>query len=269
MCYASLWDTNSPARKHVNSMVFHEYYAMLKTTIEELPRLSTETVDLYDSRLNFMADSHRIYLRSKRTIRDDWAPSWFRMTAQDVENVIRGFDNQWQQEYEDTTPLPTGSAETDPMEKGKDKMDTQAAGTEEAPLPGVKRKKPAGGPAEVATTKKKKKHKATKPASQATLTDEDYELIATRTSDVLKDTLDAMREQKEKIQSAVEKQQQDLKVITEKTSAVHIPSPKATAKEAATSSISREEGLAKDRLNTVLIPPGSIRLPAMMKDPPA
>ena len=158
-----------------------------------------------------MANSHRIYLRPKRTIREDWAPGWFRMTAQDVENVIRGFDSQWQREYEDTTPLPPGSAETDSSEKGKDQMDSPAAGTAEAPLPGVKRKKSTGGQTEVATTKKKTKHKATKPPSQATLTDEDFELIATRTSDELKDTLDAMRNQQEKIQSAVEKRQQDLK----------------------------------------------------------
>ena len=119
------------------------------------------------------------------------------------------------------------------------------------------------------TTKKKTKHKATKPPSKATLTDEDFELIATRTSDELKDTLDAIRDQQEKIQSAVEKQQQDLKALQEKTAAVRIPPANATARDASTSSIAREDGLGKERLNTVLIPPGSIRFPVTMKDPPA
>ena len=50
-------------------------------------------MDIFDNRLNFMADSHIIYLRPKRTKRDDWAPDWFRMTVQDVENVIKGFDD--------------------------------------------------------------------------------------------------------------------------------------------------------------------------------
>ena len=79
---------------------------MLQNLIQQSPRISTKTVDTYDNRLNFMADSHRIYLRPKRTKRDDWAPDWFRMTMQDIENVIKGFDDQWRQEYEDTTPLP-------------------------------------------------------------------------------------------------------------------------------------------------------------------
>ena len=55
----------------VVTMVFHDYYKLLMKVIQETPRLSTETVDIYDSRLNFMVDSHLIYLRTKRTKRDD------------------------------------------------------------------------------------------------------------------------------------------------------------------------------------------------------
>ena len=71
-------------------------------------------MDIYDNRLNFMADSHRIYLRPKRTKRDDWANGWFRMTAKDVEDVVKDFDDQWWQEYEDTTSLSSDTAQKDP-----------------------------------------------------------------------------------------------------------------------------------------------------------
>ena len=140
--YASLWDNNNQAKKKVNTIVFYEYYKMLKKIIQESPRISRETVDIYDNRLNFLADSHRIYLRPKRTKRDDWAPGWFRMTTQDVEGVTKYFDDQWRQEYEDTTPLPSDTAQTDPLDKGKDQMGTQMQGTSEVPLLGEKRKNP-------------------------------------------------------------------------------------------------------------------------------
>ena len=71
--YANLWERNNQANKKVNMIVFYEYYKLLNKTIQETPQISTEIVDIYDNRLNFMADSHRIYLRPKRSRRDDWA----------------------------------------------------------------------------------------------------------------------------------------------------------------------------------------------------
>ena len=50
---------------------------------------------------------------------------------------------------------------------------------------------------------------------------------------------------------------------------MHTPPVKATTGETSTPQMFRQESLAKDCLNTVLIPPGSIRFPATMKDPPA
>ena len=44
--YASLWETNSPAKKAVNTMVFHDYYKLLMKVIQETPWLSMETVDI-------------------------------------------------------------------------------------------------------------------------------------------------------------------------------------------------------------------------------
>ena len=68
------------------------------------------------------------------------------------------------------------------------------------------------------------------------------------------------------MQSTVEKQLLDLKTFTENTAMLCTPS--VNVGETSTQSLSREESLAMDRLNTVLISPGSIRFPATMKDPP-
>ena len=95
MHYANLWDSNSPAKKKINAIVFYEYYNLLKRTIQETPWISMEVVDIYDNRLDFMIDNHRIFLRPKRCRTDNWANGWFRMTVQNVEDVIKDFGEEW------------------------------------------------------------------------------------------------------------------------------------------------------------------------------
>ena len=97
-------------------------------------------MDTYDDRLDFMVDRHRIYSRPKRAKRVDWANGWFRMTAKDVEDVIKDFGDDWNQALEDTTPLPSGTTQTDASNKGKDKVETQMQDTAQVPLRGEKRK---------------------------------------------------------------------------------------------------------------------------------
>ena len=119
--YTNLWESSNPAKKKINMIVFYEYYKLLKKIIQETPQISTETVDIYDNRIDFMADRHRIYLRPKRSKRDDWANGWFRMTSQDVADVIKDFNDDWKQALEDTTVPPLGTTQTDPSDKGKEK----------------------------------------------------------------------------------------------------------------------------------------------------
>ena len=140
MRYTNLWETNHLEKKKLNVIVFYEYYMLLKKVVLEVPWISKEVVDTYDDRLNFMVDHHRIYLRPKREKRDDWANGWFRMTVKDVEDVIKDFDDDWKQALEDTTPLPSGTAQTDPSDKGKDKVGTQTQDTAQVPLPGEQKK---------------------------------------------------------------------------------------------------------------------------------
>ena len=73
-------------------IVFYEYYKLLKRVIQETPRISTEIVDMNDNRLDFMANNHTIYLRPKGSRMDNWENGSFRMTAQDIEYVIKDFD---------------------------------------------------------------------------------------------------------------------------------------------------------------------------------
>ena len=82
----------------------------------------------------------------------------------------------------------------------------------------------------------------------------------------MKDTFQVMQTSQDKLQGVLDKQFLELKAITEKTSMIQVPLVKATVRQSSTQSISRKEILAKYRINTVLIPPGSIRFPDSMID---
>ena len=91
-------------------IVFYEYYRLLQWVIQETPRISMDVVDMYDNRIEFMADMHTIFLRPKGFRTDNWATGLFRMTAQDVEDVIKDFDEEWKKELEYATAPPAGTA---------------------------------------------------------------------------------------------------------------------------------------------------------------
>ena len=90
-------------------IVLYEYYKLLKRVIQETPWINTETVDMYDNQLDFIADMHTIYLRPKGLRTDNWAIGSFRMITQDVEDVIKEFDEEWKKALEDATTLPPGT----------------------------------------------------------------------------------------------------------------------------------------------------------------
>ena len=62
------------------------------------------------------------------------------MTAQDVKDVIKDFDDEWKKALEDATALPTETTQTDPVDKGKDKEGPQMKDTAEGPPSAQKRK---------------------------------------------------------------------------------------------------------------------------------
>ena len=75
-----------------------------------------------------------------------------------------------------------------------------------------------------------------------------------------------MQTSQDKLQSAIDKHLLELKAITEKIAMIQIPPVKVTTGESSAPSTSREEFVAKARINTMLIPRGSIRFPDLMMD---
>ena len=97
-----------------------------------------------------------------------------------------------------------GTDQTGPPEKGKDKLDTQAHQTTEVSLQGKKKRdapeasattpSTKDGSQDTTTTQGRKKQKTSKPTLKTALTEDDYELIATRTCDTLKDSFDEVKQ---------------------------------------------------------------------------
>ena len=123
-------------------IVFYEYYNLLKRTIQETPWISMEVVDMYDNRLEFMVDSHVIFLRPKRSRTDKSANGSFRMTAQDVEYVIKDFGEEWKKALEDVAAgnSPTNTPPIDQLGKGKYKVGSKRKDPVEVPLEAHKKK---------------------------------------------------------------------------------------------------------------------------------
>ena len=119
---------------------------------------------MYHSQLDFIMDRYTIYLRPKGFRKDDWAIGLFKMTAQDVEDVIKDFDEEWKKAFEDAIALPLGITQTDPSDKGKGKV-------------GFKRKDAVEVPP---VAQKKKKFKFSMPTIETTLTEDEHDLIAVR-----------------------------------------------------------------------------------------
>ena len=90
--YSNLWARNNPEKQKNNAMVFHEYYMLLMDTVAKIPRIESEVVALYHSKLEFKVDRDKTYIRPKGFRKHkEWAPGLYRMNAQQVEDTIRDY----------------------------------------------------------------------------------------------------------------------------------------------------------------------------------
>ena len=147
---------------------------------------------MYHNRLDFIAYRNTIYLRQKGFRKDDWAIGLFRMTAHDVEDVIKGFDEEWKKALEDSIAgnVTIDTAPLGPIDKGKGQVGVKRKDAEEVTPVAQKRKYPVDVPP---LAPKRKKFKASKPTTQTTLTEDDYDLIVARLKEEMQDSFQAMQ----------------------------------------------------------------------------
>ena len=128
------------------------------------------------------------------------------------------------------------------MDKGKDKV-------------GFKRKDAVEVPP---AAQKRKKFKALNPTTETALTEDDYDQIAARLKEDMRDSFQAMQTSQDKLQSTIDKQLLELKELTKKNSMMQTQPVEVIAGEISQPSISHEEVFAEDCTNIVLIPSRSI-----------
>ena len=97
---------------------------------------------MYHNQLDFIADRHTIYLRPKGFRTDNLAFGSFKMTMQDVEDVIKDFDEEWKKALEDATVgnVTTDTAPLGPLDKGKGQAGVKRKDPVEVPPAAQKRK---------------------------------------------------------------------------------------------------------------------------------
>ena len=75
--------------------------------------------------------------------KNDWAIGQFKMTSQDIEDVIKDLDDDWKKALEDAAAgsLPIDTAPIDPSDKVKGKVGFKRKDAAEVPTSAKKKKK--------------------------------------------------------------------------------------------------------------------------------
>ena len=258
--YSNLWESNNPEKQKNNAMVFHDYYMLLLQTVTTIPRIDSPVVDLYYSRLEFKVDWDKTYIRPKGFRKHkDWAPGPYRMDIKDAEDTIRDcFDDEMKQMFDDLTSgivLADPAAdvpEIDPKDKGKGPLGSKRKGTE--------------GPSPLQTKKKRTKTVTFEEPKVPTITDEEYELLASKIEEKMQAKFAAIQSSQDLLNSNLNKQLTELKTITERTASMQIQSAPGSVGGSSQPPLQvREESIAGDRTNIVRIPAGSIKFPVPME----
>lgn len=70
--YVNLWATADSDRQRLNNMVFYTYYQQLCVLIADKLRITKQVTDLYNKKVKFTMDLHRIYIKPRGVKRVDW-----------------------------------------------------------------------------------------------------------------------------------------------------------------------------------------------------
>ena len=101
--------------------MFYYYYDQLCKAINSSPCVTREVIDAYGKIIHFVADQHHIYLQPHTQEGGERHIGYYRMTAEDVEQVIKDQPELWIEKPEK------------PKDKGKGKETKSASQTRKDP----------------------------------------------------------------------------------------------------------------------------------------
>ena len=82
-------------RQEANNTVFYYYYNQLSKAINSSPCVTHEVTDTYGRIIHFVVDRHHIYLQPRAQEGNDRHIGYYRMTQEDIEQVIKYQPEVW------------------------------------------------------------------------------------------------------------------------------------------------------------------------------
>ena len=102
-------------------MVFYYYYDQLCKDINSSPCITHEVTDTYGKIMRFVADRHHIYLQPCTKEGGDRHIRYYRMTQEDIEQVIKYQPEIWVENPEKEKEKEKGKGKEKENEPAKDK----------------------------------------------------------------------------------------------------------------------------------------------------
>jgi hypothetical protein len=78
--FSTLWYTIDMSRQWQSNTLFHRYYIQLKTTIQDTPRITPNTLHRFRPSMKFSMDCHFIYLTSRVDEHQEQLQSYYKLT---------------------------------------------------------------------------------------------------------------------------------------------------------------------------------------------
>ena len=93
--FANLWVMSDAEKHDANNMVSYYYYEQLCKAINISLHVTHEVKDTYRKIMHFAADRHHIYLQPRAQKGGDRYIGYYRMTQEDIEQVIKDQPKIW------------------------------------------------------------------------------------------------------------------------------------------------------------------------------
>ena len=116
--FANLWVTIDAKKQDTNNVVFYFYYEQLCKAISVSSRVTCEVIDMYGKIMHFTVDQHHIYLQPRTQKGCERNLGYYRMTQEDIEQVIKDQPEIWVVTEKEESPKANKEKK---VEKGQEK----------------------------------------------------------------------------------------------------------------------------------------------------
>ena len=199
-------------------MVFYYYYDQLCKAISISPPTTREVMNVYNKIICFAADRHHIYLQPRAQKGGDKHIGQYKMTQEDIEQVIKDQPEIWVVREENTKEEKEKRQEKDPIkdqEKEKAKQKDKGKVT-------LGEKKPS-----MTYTRNllRKKTKISKPTYQAVLHNDDFDTIADKVCDNMFELITTFKTMQQALKQMIEAELTEMKTLVSHELHMATPTP--------------------------------------------